>query len=102
MKNEGDRLDVYVGVAPEEGLDIPDPTEDLIPELRSFGQHTRRWHEQRDWAEWDAEHPYIPVGAGAHTPISESEARGNSRAVSAGEFQKLASDGQQRLAALQS
>jgi hypothetical protein len=30
MKNEGDRLDIFVGVAPEEGLDIPDPDEELV------------------------------------------------------------------------
>jgi len=31
MKTEGDRLDdIYVGVAPEDGFEIPDPTEELV------------------------------------------------------------------------
>ena len=35
--------------------------------MTALGKHTRRWTcsdpvEGRDWAEWDAEHPYIPVG----------------------------------------
>lgn len=31
-----------------------------------LGSNVRRWHEKRDWAEWDLEHPYIPVGRPEH------------------------------------
>jgi hypothetical protein len=27
-----------------------------------LGSRVRRWSEQRDWEQWDLEHPYVPVG----------------------------------------
>src|ERR1019366_3249239 len=43
------------------------------PAQRSnLGSRVRRWSEQRDWAQWDIDHPYVPVGdksgAGVSTP----------------------------------
>ena len=28
-----------------------------------LGSRVRRWSDQRDWATWDLEHPYVPVGS---------------------------------------